>query len=459
MKRREVRNDSNAKLNSHNAFAGRVPKSGAPIGFDRPLHVAQDSLLCSSSMYTNYRGFFTLSMILLALSNIRVALENLIKYGILINHQSILLLWFKETNFLPAILIFVVSHIFILTAIGVEKCLVNGVISQRVGTVITIANLVTLLTFPAMSTLATDSNPLGTSVCLMFYWSLFMKLVSYAHVNHWYRTRLIRQQSIADAEKHELPPKSDIKVTYPNNLTLKNIYYFVVAPTLCYELNFPRSPRIRKGFLLKRFLEVVFLPWLIMALGQQWIFPIVRNSVSPFEAMDYSGIAERLLKLAIPNHLLWLALFYLVFHSFLNFMAELLRFADREFYRDWWNADTSSYFWKNWNIPVHRWCVRHLYKPLLSYGCSSMIANVSVFVFSAFFHEYLTSVPLHIFRIWAFVGMVMQIPLNIITSAIPAENHPWGNLLVWLSLILGQPLCILMYYHDWYVAHRHSVGE
>lgn len=29
------------------------------------------------------------------------------------------------------------------------------------------------------------------------------------------------------------------------------------APTLCYELNFPRSPRIRKGFLLKRIVEMV----------------------------------------------------------------------------------------------------------------------------------------------------------------------------------------------------------
>ena len=22
-------------------------------------------------------------------------------------------------------------------------------------------------------------------------------------------------------------------------------------------------------------------------------------------------------------------------------------------------------FWSLWNLPVHRWCVRHLYKPLL----------------------------------------------------------------------------------------------
>jgi len=28
-----------------------------------------------------------------------------------------------------------------------------------------------------------------------------------------------------------------------------------------------------------------------------------------------------------------------------------------------------------------------------------------------------------------------------------------GNILVWMSLILGQPLCIMMYYHDYVITH------
>ena len=71
---------------------------------------------------------------------------------------------------------------------------------------------------------------------------------------------------------------------------------------------------------------------------------------------------ERLLKLAIPNHLIWLVWFYLIFHSFLNTVGEVLRFADREFYRDWWNSNNVLEFWKTWNLPVHRWAVRHLFK-------------------------------------------------------------------------------------------------
>ena len=33
-----------------------------------------------------------------------------------------------------------------------------------------------------------------------------------------------------------------------------------------------------------------------------------------------------------------LVCFYLLFHSLLNTLGELLQFADRDFYHDWWNA-------------------------------------------------------------------------------------------------------------------------
>jgi len=241
-------------------------------------------------------------------------------------------------------------------------------------------------------------------------------------------------------------------IVYPNNLTVSNIYYFMVAPTLCYELNFPRLPKVRKWFVAKRLIESFFLMQVIIALCQQWIVPLLKNSLEPFIAMNYSRMLERLLKLAIPNHIIWLIFFYSQFHSFMNLLAELLRFADREFYRDWWNSETIDYFWRNWNIPVHRWCVRHLYKPIVGSGYGRMTASTAVFFVSAFFHEYLISVPLHLFRLWAFSGMFMQVPLNMITSRWAKGRV--GNVIVWLSLIVGQPLCILMYVHDWYVVHQ-----
>ena len=55
------------------------------------------------------------------------------------------------------------------------------------------------------------------------------------------------------------------------------------------------------------------------------------------------------------------------------------------------------------------------------------------------------------YRMWAFSGMIMQLPLSYLVSKY--SNNQSANIAVWISLIIGQPLCILMYYHDYYVIH------
>ncbi len=138
-------------------------------------------------------------------------------------------------------------------------------------------------------------------------------------------------------------------------------------------------------------------------------------------------------------------------------MGEVLRFADRHFYSDWWNSNDIVVFWKTWNLPVHRWAVRHLFKPMLQRGYSGFVASTVVFLISALLHEYLVSVPLRMFKFYAFFGMMMQIPLMFVSKmAVKFFGPRAGNLVVWMSLIIGQPLALMMYYHDFVVAHYGS---
>ena len=95
-----------------------------------------------------------------------------------------------------------------------------------------------------------------------------MKMISYTQVNCWCRCG---QGGVATPtnNNHDKP-----LVQYPDNITvkgkplslllllfiimvLKDFCYFIAAPTLCYELNYPRTPKIRKIFLLRRTLESV----------------------------------------------------------------------------------------------------------------------------------------------------------------------------------------------------------
>ncbi|XP_038078310.1 diacylglycerol O-acyltransferase 1-like [Patiria miniata] len=455
--------------------------SGPP---DKPIHTDQSSLLSNTSGFNNYRGFLNLCIVLLAMSSGRLVLENLIKYGILVDPISMLKIFLRNPYSVPNATLVALINVFVVIQFALEKIVAKGIIKETAAKFLTFINLATLIIFPVVVITIVEPQPFGAVCASGMYTITFLKMISYTAVNRWCREALQAERAARrrisktgkdkgsnwkQKNKKEVNSNQESKETvqtqengsvtveqsklvkYPDNLNFKDLYYFAFAPTLCYELNFPRSPRIRKRFLLRRIIELLFLVHLSLGLVQQWIVPTVMNAIKPFSEMDLKRMVERILKLAVPNHFIWLMFFYFYFHSFLNIMAELLRFADREFYRDWWNSESVGYFWRNWNIPTYRWCSRHVYKPLLRHGYSKLTGQVTVFFLSAIFHEYLLSVPLHMFRLWGFMGMILQIPLAGFVSTFLRGYT--ANMAVWLSIIIGQPIAVLMYVHDYYVVH------
>uniref|UniRef100_A0A673XGC1 O-acyltransferase n=1 Tax=Salmo trutta TaxID=8032 RepID=A0A673XGC1_SALTR len=412
-------------------------KKGRNVPSDRQsCHRLQESLLSSASGYRNYRGVLNWCVVMLVLSNARLFLENLLKYGILVDPIQVVSLFIKDPYNMPAACLVIVSNVFIVAALYTERRLSVGCFSERVGLLVHSINLSVTLCFPVAIVLMVKSmTPVGGASALGVYTVLFLKLYSYKDVNKWCREMShAKARSLARSLSCNRPHSYHCCL----NLSCCNLYYFVFAPTLCYELNFPRSPRIRMSFLLRRLFEMV----------SSWMIPIIQSSMKPLEVniIPLSSLSHQ-----VPNHLLWLIFFYWFFHSSLNFIAELLQFGDREFYRDWWNSETITYFWQNWNIPVHKWCLRHFYKPLLKSGVSKWLGQSAVFLASAFFHEYLVSVPLKMLRPWAFMGMMAQLPLAWFVARFLRGNY--GNAAVWISLIIGQPIAVLMYVHDYYVLH------
>ncbi|XP_014212741.1 diacylglycerol O-acyltransferase 1 isoform X1 [Copidosoma floridanum] len=451
---------------------------------DHPCHRPRDSLFSWSSGFDNFTGFVNWGFLLLGIGGVRLLLENFIKYGIRVDPRQ----WFLflsgknyDGNEYPSILLICYSTVPVVMCLLIEKGLAMDLIAHGPGMIFHVVNLIVMVLVPmvVIHVKETGFSLIGAMYVCMLYALLFLKLWSYVQVNMWCRLSVkskntshggMRRQSFSytdllaseakqngsdsDETRHEIDGGGKALVQYPDNLNLSDLFYFMLAPTLCYELNFPRTQRIRKRFLIKRILEVVVGCQVVMSLFQQWMIPSVKNSLIPFSNMDVAKASERLLKLAIPNHLMWLCFFYLIFHSFFNLMGELLHFADRKFYCDWWNANNIDTFWRTWNLPVHRWAIRHLYLPVLEMGYSKSVASITVFFISAFFHEYLVSVPLKTFKIWAFIGMMGQIPLSILSKYVQKHwGDRWGNIVVWASLIIGQPLCIMMYYHDFVVTH------
>jgi len=164
-------------------------------------------------------------------------------------------------------------------------------------------------------------------------------------------------------------------------------------------------------------------------------------------------LAEYLLELGIASSYIWLLVFYGFFHVLLNLLAQLLRFGDRVFYKDWWNSSNLSSYWRLWNLPVHYWLVRHLYYPCIRRGASKSTSMFIVFFFSAVVHEMLISIPFHMIRFYSFFGMMGQIPLVAITKYIDKvrPGSSIGNFIFWLSFcFLGQPIAIMFYTIDYW---------
>lgn len=86
---------------------------------------------------------------------------------------------------------------------------------------------------------------------------------------------------------------------------------------------------------------------------------------------------------------------------------------------------------KDWGVRLF-WCLkkiivvivsRHLYIPIVEMGYGKTVASGTVFFISAFFHEYLVSVPLKTFKVWAFLGMMGQVSEPLRSLAFRLNRH------------------------------------
>ncbi|KAK3845305.1 MAG: MBOAT, membrane-bound O-acyltransferase family-domain-containing protein [Linnemannia gamsii] len=254
-----------------------------------------------------------------------------------------------------------------------------------------------------------------------------------------------------EAEKHG--STYEYEVSYPHNITLGNIGYFYLAPTLCYQPSYPRSTVFRPSFFFKRVLEIITCLGMMYFLVEQYATPTLQNSVRAFDELAFGRLLERVLKLSTTSVIIWLLMFYTFFHAFFNALAEILYFGDRRFYLSWWNATSVGMYWKTWNSPVYTFFKRHVYLPMITSGHSAFTASIVIFTISAILHEVLIGIPTKMIYGYAFAGMFFQIPLIALTAPLEkwrGTGSGLGNMIFWVSFtILGQPACALLYYYHW----------
>ncbi|KAI5465505.1 MBOAT, membrane-bound O-acyltransferase family-domain-containing protein [Mariannaea sp. PMI_226] len=432
----------------------------------RPSCLSHDSDAAPS-----FLGFRNLMVIVLVVGNLRLMIENIQKYGVLIclkchdySRQDIFLglsLYFLIPCHLIAA--YLIELAAAQQARGSIKRIKEGPANtseierkkfHSIWVIVAWAhalNITLALTITTLVVYFKVYHPLVGTLTELHAVIVWLKTASYAFTNRDLRHAYLHPV----AGERELVPEIYAQCPYPENITLGNLIYFWWAPTLVYQPVYPRTDKIRWVFVFKRLGEVFCLSAFIWVASAQYAAPVLRNSLDKIASLDITSILERLMKLSTISLVIWLAGFFALFQSFLNALAEILRFGDRSFYDDWWNSESLGTYWRTWNKPVYTYFKRHVYMPMIGRGWSPQAASLAVFFVSAVLHEILVGVPTHNIIGVAFLGMFLQLPLIAITRPLEKMKHGTtgkliGNITFWVSFtIFGQPFAALMYFYAW----------
>jgi len=117
-------------------------------------------------------------------------------------------------------------------------------------------------------------------------------------------------------------------VTYPKNLTWANYVDYIFCPTLCYELEYPRTKGIVWSELGYKVLAVFGVIFLLTITSEEFILPVMIESAVRLETVDSFSetaliLAEAISNLLFPFMVTFLLVFLVIFEYLLGAFAEI----------------------------------------------------------------------------------------------------------------------------------------
>lgn len=254
----------------------------------------------------------------------------------------------------------------------------------------------------------------------------------------------------AGLEENPSKVPRDKLVRFPANITLFNYFEYSMFPTAIYTLNFPRTSKVRWGYVFEKVCAIFGVIFLMIMVSQQWLYPQVIKCILIRElplyelAQAYSLI---LMDMALPFLLIYLLTFYLIWEAILNAIAELSRFADRDFYGPWWSCSNWYEYSKIWNRPVHKFLLRHVYHSSISaFNLDKNMATLFTFMLSSLLHEMAMFVIFRRLRGYLLCFQMLQLPLIALSNTkFMKDKKVLGNVICWFGFITAPSLLCTLY--------------
>ncbi|KAK7999097.1 O-acyltransferase [Apiospora marii] len=242
-------------------------------------------------------------------------------------------------------------------------------------------------------------------------------------------------------------------ITYPRNLTWPNYADYLLCPTLCYELEYPRNDRINWTPLIAKVVATFGCIFLLTIISEEFILPVLQEShrglVDPENNKTLLDtlliLAETISWLLFPFMLTFLLVFLVIFEYVLGAFAEITRFADRHFYSDWWNSTDWMEFSREWNVPVYSFLRRHVYATSRQ-RIGRPMATVITFLVSAIGHEIVMACITKKIRGYGFICQMLQLPIVMLQRTRWVRGkETLNNVCFWCSMVMGLSLICSLY--------------
>lgn len=237
---------------------------------------------------------------------------------------------------------------------------------------------------------------------------------------------------------------------FPNNISLKNYFIYSIYPTVVYTLNFPKTKKIRWKFVFEKICGVFGIIILMVIVAENFMLPLIDQTIEIRKLPLQDRLIPFFLILLdmIPPFLFqYIFSFFLIWDQILNAIAELTRFADRDFYGPWWSSSDWSDFARLWNKPVHNFLLRHVYhSSISSIKVNKGVATFITFVISSIIHEVVMMCIFKTFRGYLFLLQMSQIPLVMISrTKYLRDKKVLGILICWIGFMTGPPIICTLY--------------
>jgi len=427
-----------------------------------------DSILDHSATKSNrFAGFYVLFWLAVSVTVIDSCVNYILANGLESQIVTLLLTDLFDIAFMDLLMYLSIYFVFIL-----HSLVAKGFISwSKTGWIIlSIYECVFLIAFMFIS--ENRNFPwIGKIFLFLHQLVLLMKMHSYGFYNG-YLWRIYEElqfsrffqkknEDIEDDHVKELITKSiefcefelqsqSTREPFPTNINIKNFFNYTMFPTLVYQIDFPRTPKIRWNYVGEKLAAIFGVITLMIVIAQNHMYPLAMRAIDLRSLPLYDRIQHYPLLLLniMPSFLLiYILVWYLIWDAILNCIAELSKFGDRDFYGDWWNCISWDQFAREWNIPVHKFLLRHVYHSSISaLRLSKTSATIFTFLLSSIVHEMAMFVLFHKMRGYLLLLQMFQLPLMAASkSKFLKERKTLGNVIFWFGIASGPSLMCTLY--------------